>query len=86
MNRKILLICGYCGAPLFQHNVSFKKLAKIHNKFIQKITKCYFSENEEEQEEKGEEREGAKGRGGRERGGRGNYREERRRRGEGRSG
>ena len=53
MNRKILPICVYCGIYLFQHNVSFKKLAKIYSKFMQKITKCYFlaRENKKEQEE-----------------------------------
>ena len=50
MNRRILLICVYCEVSLFQHDVSFKKLAKIHNKFMQKITKSYFltQKNEEE--------------------------------------
>ena len=59
MNRKILPICVYCGIYLFQHNVSFKKLAKIYSKFMQKIKKCYFLvwENEEEQEEEEEEKE-----------------------------
>jgi len=57
MDLRILPICGYCGAPLFQH-VSFKKLAKNYSKFMQKLTNsCYFltQENEEEQGEEDEE-------------------------------